>query len=89
MEQSALLGYLDFFLSNQDVSMGKPDPEIYTKAIRHLGLKPQECLVVEDNERGIQAAKASGAWLMEVDEVEEVNYQNIVAHIKRIEGRAS
>lgn len=89
MEQSALLGYLDFFLSNQDVSMGKPDPEIYTKAIQKLGLKPQECLVVEDNEKGIQAAKASGAWLMEVDEVEEVNYQNIVAHIRRIEGRAS
>jgi HAD superfamily hydrolase (TIGR01509 family) len=89
MEQSALLGYLDFFLSNQDVAMGKPDPEIYTKAIRQLGLQPQECLVVEDNEKGIQAAKASGAWLMEVDEVEEVNYQKIMSHIMRIERSAS
>lgn len=89
MEQSALLDYLDFYLSNQDVTIGKPDPEIYTKAIQKLGLSPQECLVVEDNEKGIQAAKASGAWLMEVDEVEEVNYQNIMSHIMRIEGRAS
>lgn len=89
MEQSALLGYLDFYLSNQDVKVGKPDPEIYTKTIRQLGLEPKECLVVEDNEKGIQAAKASGAWLMEVDEVEEVNYQNIMNHIMRIEGRAS
>lgn len=89
MEQSALLGYLDFYLSNQDVKLGKPDPEIYTKAIQKMGLSPQECLVVEDNEKGIQAAKASGAWLMEVDEVEEVNYQNIMSHIMRIEGGAS
>lgn len=89
MDRSALLGYLDFFLSNQDVALGKPDPEIYTKAIRQLGLQPQECLVVEDNEKGIQAAKASGAWLMEVDAVEEVNYQNIMSHIMRIERSAS
>lgn len=89
MEQSALLGYLDFYLSNQDVKIGKPDPEIYSKAIQKLGLSPQECLVVEDNEKGIQAAKASGAWLMEVGEVEEVNYQNIMSHIMRIEGRPS
>lgn len=89
MEQSALLGYLDFYLSNQDVKLGKPDPEIYIKAIQKMGLSPQECLVVEDNEKGIQAVKASGAWLMEVDEVEEVNYQNIMSHIMRIEGGAS
>ena len=89
MEQSALVDYLEFYLSNQDVSVGKPDPEIYSKAIRQLGLSPQECLVIEDNEKGIQAARASGAWLMEVDEVEGVNYQNIMSHIARIEGRAS
>lgn len=86
MEQSALSGYLAFYLSNQDVSIGKPDPEIYTKAIKQLGLSPKECLIIEDNEKGIQAAKGSGAWVMEVDEVEEVNYQNIMNHIVRIEG---
>ncbi len=87
MEQSSLMGYLDFYLSNQDVSIGKPDPEIYTKAIMQLGLSPKECLIIEDNEKGIQAAKGSGAWVMEVDEVEEVNYQNIMTQIMRIEGR--
>lgn len=89
MERSALFSYLDFYLSNQDVSIGKPDPEIYSKAIAQLKLNPQECLVIEDNEKGIQAARASGAWVMEVEEVEEVNYQNIMSHIARIEGRAS
>jgi beta-phosphoglucomutase len=85
MEQSALLGYLDFYLSNQDVKVGKPDPEIYTKAIQKLGLTPSECLVVEDNVKGIQAARASGAWVMEVSEVDEVTYQNISDRIFQIE----
>lgn len=89
MERSALMGYLDFFLSNQDVTTGKPDPEIYTKAIQRLGLTPDECLIVEDNENGKQAARGSGAWLMEVNEVEEVNYPNIMRNIMHIEERTA
>ena len=85
MEKSSLIGYLEFFLSNQDVVVGKPDPEIYAKAIQKLGLTPGECLIVEDNENGKKAARDSGAWLMEVDEVEEVNYPNIMRSIMRIE----
>lgn len=87
MQQAALTDYLEFYLSNEDVKIGKPDPEIYTKAIINLKLSPKECLVVEDNEKGIKAARASGAWLMEVNEVEEVNYQNIMKCIMHIEGR--
>lgn len=86
MERAALLPYLEFFLSNQDVSVGKPDPEIYIKAIERLGFHPQDCLIVEDNENGKLAARRSGAWLMEVNETEEVNYANIVRHIAAIEG---
>lgn len=85
MERSALADYLEFFLSNQDVNQGKPDPEIYVNAIRRLGLSADECLVVEDNENGKQAARESGAWLMEVNGVEEVNYPNIMRAIARIE----
>lgn len=85
MEKSSLMGYLEFFLSNQDVTTGKPDPEIYVKAIKSLGLTPGDCLIVEDNENGKKAARDSGAWLMEVNEVDEVNYPNIMGSIKRIE----
>jgi beta-phosphoglucomutase len=81
MEQAGLLPYLEFFLSNQDVQKGKPDPEVYNKAIGRLGLKPFECLIVEDNEKGIRAAKASGAKVMEVADIGDVNYMNIKAHI--------
>lgn len=85
MQKSSLLPYLDFFLSNQDVKKGKPDPEIYEVAIAKLGLKPEECLVVEDNKNGIQAAKAAKAHVMEVSTVYDVNYENIKHHIKLAE----
>lgn len=81
MEKSNLMPYLDFFLSNQDVSKAKPDPEIYNTAIQKLNLLPAECLIVEDNKNGIAAAKSASAHVMEVNAVYDVNYENIQNHI--------
>ncbi len=83
LERSNLLPYLEFFLSNQDVEHPKPHPDIYLKAIARLGLRPEECLILEDNDHGIQAAKASGAKLMVVGSVTEVNLDNLFSHIRR------
>ena len=85
MERSDLLDYLEFFLSNQDVKKAKPDPEMYTVAIERLGLSPQEVMVVEDNHNGIQAAIAAGAHVMKVETVYDVNYENLVDHIRMFE----
>lgn len=85
MEKSNLARYMDLMLSSQDVSKPKPDPEIYNTAIARLGLKPEECLIVEDNQNGIKAAQASGANVMIVNSVEDVNYTNIKANIKKFE----
>ena len=85
MEQSDLLQYLDFFLSNQDVVKSKPDPEIYIKAIERLGLTPDECIVCEDNKNGIMAADRAGAHVLEISTVYDVNYENIMSFIKNIE----
>lgn len=80
-----LLQYLSFYLSNQDVKQGKPSPEIYQKAIGRLGLAPRSCLIIEDNENGLKAARASGAHVMQVDEVQDVNYLNIKTRIDQLE----
>lgn len=85
MEKSALMEYLDFYLSNQDVSNGKPDPEIYNLAISKLGLEPDQCVIVEDNENGIKAAIASGAHVLKVDTIHDVNFDNIVQFIAKVE----
>lgn len=85
LKKAAILDYFSFFLSNEDVIKGKPDPEMYTTAIQSLGLQPNECLILEDNEHGIQAALASGAHLLKVESVEDVNYSNIHKRIQEIE----
>ena len=85
MQKSALENYFDFYISNEDVKQGKPSPEMYEKAITKVGFNPKECLIVEDNENGIKAAMASGANVMVVSEVDEVNYDNIKYHINKFE----
>ncbi len=85
MENGGLAEFLEFTLSNQDVTHPKPDPEIYQKAMRMLGLQPSECLVLEDNFHGIEAARASGAHVMIIGDVREVNYRNITREIAKIE----
>lgn len=50
----------EFVLAGDIVSKKKPDPEIYNLALSKTGLKPEECLVIEDSEKGIAAAKAAG-----------------------------
>lgn len=86
MDKAKLSGYLDILISNEDVRLSKPDPEIYLKAISALGCRPDECLVVEDNEHGIRAAQASGAHLLVVRDVTETNFQNILDKINQIQG---
>lgn len=65
------LGIADRFnliYAGVDVKHGKPNPEIYLKAMEALGVPPDETLIFEDSQVGIEAAKASGAHYMVVDQ---------------------
>ncbi len=84
MERSCLNQYLDIKFSAEDVAQPKPNPEIYSKAIAALNLTPTEVLIVEDNDNGIRAAEASGAHVMTVHNVEDVNLKNILSNIEKI-----
>ena len=56
------MGIFDKFnlvLTRDDVEQGKPEPDIYNKAKKILGLKPKECLVIEDSANGIKAAQSA------------------------------
>ena len=84
MEFSALEPYIDLLISNEDVSKGKPDPEMYIKAMSTLKVKPEECLILEDNDHGIQAAIASGGNLLKIGVPDDVTYQAIKTRIAEI-----
>jgi HAD superfamily hydrolase (TIGR01509 family) len=46
--------------SSYDIGSWKPEPGIFLHAANKMGFKPSECLVIEDSEAGIKAAKAGG-----------------------------
>lgn len=77
MTRANLLPYFDELLSNEDVEAAKPDPAMYTKAMELLAVEPAETLIVEDNEHGIAAARASGAHVMVVESPEDVTLHGI------------
>lgn len=52
--------YFDYAVAGDEVTRCKPDPEIYLTAAAKLGLRADECVVFEDAEAGIEAAKRAG-----------------------------
>lgn len=54
----------EFVLAGDVVSRKKPDPEIYLLALDKTGLKPEECIVVEDSRNGVLAAKEAGMHII-------------------------
>jgi HAD superfamily hydrolase (TIGR01509 family) len=58
--KSGLLKYFDFVLASGDYSEPKPHPEPYLMAVSRAGVRNEECLVVEDSERGLASATAAG-----------------------------
>jgi HAD superfamily hydrolase (TIGR01509 family) len=55
-----------FVLAAEDVTRGKPDPEIYTKAIERFAVPAASVMVLEDSPAGIAAARGAGAFAVGV-----------------------
>jgi beta-phosphoglucomutase len=55
-----LESYFDVIISAEDVTHGKPDPEVFLVAASRVGVPPQRCVVVEDAVAGIEAARRAG-----------------------------
>jgi beta-phosphoglucomutase len=61
LSKTNLEKYFEIILDDTFVNEGKPNPEIYIKSCKALGLPPEQCIVIEDSLSGIKAGKASGA----------------------------
>ena len=59
-------GYFVDIVSAEDVSRGKPDPEVFVLAAQRLGLAPERTVVFEDSTMGVEAARAAGARIVAV-----------------------
>jgi len=85
LHKRGFLEFIDFYLSNEDVTNPKPSPEMYLRAMIKHGVKPKECVIVEDSHLGRQSAIDSGAHLCAVENSNDVNYDKIKKIIEESE----
>ena len=87
-EKSGLIQYMDFVLTREDYTQSKPHPEPYLTAIRQHGLRSDQCVVVEDSERGLAAAKAAGVDCIIVlsEWTRDGNFSDALAVVESIAG---
>ena len=68
LEKVKLTDAFDAISDGTNITKSKPDPEVFLKAAEFLNLAPEECMVVEDADAGIQAAKAGGMYAAGIGE---------------------
>lgn len=78
LERLSLLDAADAIVDGNDVERTKPAPDIFLCAARRLGLPPARCVVVEDAESGIEAARAAGMKVVGIGPAERVGKADCV-----------
>lgn len=75
--------YFDALVSAEDVSCSKPHPETYLKAAEALQVLPADCLVFEDNPKGVESAKNAGMNVVVITSMHQPHefndYDNVIA----------
>jgi HAD superfamily hydrolase (TIGR01509 family) len=59
-EKHDLCDYFDLNVTNEDFTHSKPHPEPYLTAMEKLEVSPEQCIAIEDSERGFRAAREAG-----------------------------
>ena len=60
LDKTGIRDYFDYILSGEDLANSKPAPDIFLEAAKGLGCLPNQCIVIEDSNNGVAAAKAAG-----------------------------
>lgn len=76
LERLGLDGYFDAVSDGNNISRSKPDPEVFLKAAEYLNLQPQDCLVVEDAQSGLEAAIAGNMDCAAIGDAVKCNKAN-------------
>jgi beta-phosphoglucomutase len=60
LEVLGMAAFFDALVSAEDVTAGKPDPQVFQKGAERLGMPASRCIVVEDAVPGVEAARRAG-----------------------------
>jgi HAD superfamily hydrolase (TIGR01509 family) len=66
LEAAGLADAFSAVVSTEEVSRGKPAPEVYLEAARRLGMEPRRCAAVEDSSNGLRSASAAGMLVIAI-----------------------
>jgi len=82
--RKGFLEYIDYFISNEEIKLPKPNPEIYLECFERANVSPHEVIICEDSPIGRQAAIASGAVLCPIENSNDVTLDKILKCISKI-----
>lgn len=77
LKQLQATGYFDVVGDGSSVSKSKPEPDIFLFGAEKMDLKPEECIVYEDAEAGIDAAKAGGFHSVGIGPEDRVGHADV------------
>jgi HAD superfamily hydrolase (TIGR01509 family) len=82
---TGLMRYFEFVLAREDYRETKPNPEPYLLALERLRMKAENCVAVEDSERGLAAARAAGLRCLVIpnEMTRSCNFQGATAMLPR------
>lgn len=75
LKQLKIYDFFETFYGNEDAAEGKPSPALYLNAMQNAGVSANDCLILEDSQHGREAAHASGAHVLEVEDAEDVTLE--------------
>lgn len=76
LEKVALLPFFDVIIDGNDVSNAKPDPEVFVRAAKHLGIDNENAVVFEDSLAGIEAANIAGMLSIGIGDSKVLKHAN-------------
>ncbi len=78
LEKTGIVGYFDVLIDGNAVQLSKPNPEVFLKGADALGIAASACLVLEDAQAGIDAARAAGMQVIGIGEAENLKGADLV-----------
>lgn len=78
LEKLKITSFFDVIVDGNDVKRAKPDPEIFLISAEKLGVSPLECVVFEDSEAGIEAAKTAKMKAIGIGSATVLNQADVV-----------
>lgn len=91
LQRLNILEYFSVLVTTDNVQIGKPNPAIFLYAAKKLGIKPSDCLVLEDAPSGIEAGKRAGMYTFGINrlsivrkKLEQSGADQVFASLKEI-----